>query len=88
MKLHLFLGLNKLKFQCDTCELAKSHRIAYLHILNKSIEPFAVNNLDVWGPAKIPSISKAYYFVTFIDECTRRLGYCFFYKKSGVFLAF
>ncbi|PRQ20262.1 putative RNA-directed DNA polymerase [Rosa chinensis] len=26
---------------------------------------------DVWGPAKIPSLSGARYFVTFIDDCTR-----------------
>ena len=26
---------------------------------------------DVWGPARIPSLSDARYFITFIDECIR-----------------
>ena len=72
LKLHLFSILNKSHFNCDICELAKSHRITYsLSCLNKSVERFVVIHSDVWGPAKVPSISKAYYFITFIDECTQ-----------------
>ena len=43
---------------------------------------------DVWGPAKIPSISKARYFVTFIDECTRMTWVSLLHKKSDVLTAF
>ena len=66
----LFSGLNDREF-CDPCERAKSHRISYSPSLNKSSEPFEVIHSDVWGPVKVPSISRARYFVTFIDECTR-----------------
>jgi hypothetical protein len=66
----------------------KSHRITYLPSLNKSLEPFAVIHSDVWGPAKISTISKACYFVTFIDECTRRTWMSLLHKKSDVFTAF
>ena len=61
----LFSGLNDREFHCDTCELAKSHRISYLLNLNKSSEPFEVIHSDVWGSAKVPCISRARYFVTF-----------------------
>ncbi|XP_068666343.1 uncharacterized protein [Aristolochia californica] len=43
--------------------------------LNKSFEPFEVIHSDVWGPTKVPSISRAHYFLTFIDECTRMTWY-------------
>ena len=84
----LFSGLNDREFHCDTCELAKSHRISYSPSLNKSSEPFEVIHSDVWGPAKVPSISRARYFMTFIDECTRMTWVSLLIKKSYVCLAF
>jgi hypothetical protein len=83
-----FFPLNDSKFQCDTCDLAKSHRIPYLPSLNKSSIPFAAIHSDVWGPTKIPSISKARYFVTFIDECTRMTWVSLLTNKSDVYQAF
>jgi hypothetical protein len=71
LKPHFFPTVNDSKFQYDTYDLAKSHRIPYLPSLNKSSISFAVIHSDVWGPIRIPSISKVCYFVTFIDECTR-----------------
>ena len=84
----MFADLNDLDFHCDICELAKSHRISYLPSFNKSSEPFEVIHSDVWGPAKIPSISNAHYFVTFIDECTRMTWVSLLRRKSEVYTAF
>ncbi|XP_068639297.1 uncharacterized protein [Aristolochia californica] len=75
-------------FYCETCELAKSHRITYLLSFNKSSEPFEVIHSDVWGPAKVPSIFRVRYFVTFINECTRMTWVSLLIKKSDVCLAF
>ena len=61
--------------------MSKSHRITYLPSLNKSSEPFVVIYSDVWGPVKISTISKARYFVTFIDECTRMTWMSLLHKK-------
>jgi hypothetical protein len=61
--------------------MAKSHRITYLPSLNKSSEPFAVIHSNVWGRTKISTISKARYFVTFINECTRMTWMSLLYKK-------
>ena len=85
---NFFSELNDWEFHCDTCELAKSHRISYSPSLNKSSEPFEVIHSDVWGPAKVPSTSGARYFVTFIDECTRMTWVSLLFKKSDVCLAF
>ena len=81
---NFFSGVNDLALHCDTCELAKSHRVSYLPSLNKSAEPFEVIHFDVWGPAKVPSISRARYFVTFINEFTRMTCVSLLKKKNCV----
>ena len=60
---------------------SKSHHITFLPSLNKSSVPFEVIHSDVWRPTKIPYISKARYFVTFIDECTRMTWLSLIHKK-------
>lgn len=37
-------------FRCQTCILAKSHRVPYPANSNKSCVPFALIHYDVWGP--------------------------------------
>ncbi|PRQ26985.1 putative RNA-directed DNA polymerase [Rosa chinensis] len=81
----LFSVVSDLDFHCDICELAKSHRISYSPSLNKSLVPFMKIHSDVWGPAKISSLSGARYFVTFIDDCTRMTWVSLPKNKSDVF---
>lgn len=80
--------MNISDFKCSTCELAKSHRITYLPSSNKSSVPFDVMHSDVWGTERVPSISKARYFVTFIDECTRMTWISLLQNKTDVCQAF
>ncbi|CAL2267942.1 unnamed protein product [Prunus armeniaca] len=49
----LFSSLSVSSFQCDTCELAKSHRVPFPLSSNKSLVMFSLVHFDVWGPAKI-----------------------------------
>ena len=44
-------GLSDLK--CNTCIIAKSHRISYPLSMNKNTLPFALVHSDVWGPSPI-----------------------------------
>ncbi|CAL8988820.1 unnamed protein product [Prunus brigantina] len=67
----LFSSLDVSSFQCDTCELAKSHRVSFILSSNKSLVPFSLVHSDVWGPAKIATPAGARWFVTFINDCTR-----------------
>ncbi|XP_061340882.1 uncharacterized mitochondrial protein AtMg00300-like, partial [Gastrolobium bilobum] len=71
----LFSSLSISEFKCSVSELDKRHRIPFSPSMNKSSIPFQVVHSDVWGPAKIPSFSKSYYYVSFIDECTYGLDH-------------
>ncbi|KAI5315178.1 hypothetical protein L3X38_044354 [Prunus dulcis] len=67
----LFSQFAESDFHCETCILAKSHRISYPLRLNKSSLPFMIVHSDVWGPSRVPTISDFKWFMTFIDDCTR-----------------
>ncbi|KAI5314961.1 hypothetical protein L3X38_044137 [Prunus dulcis] len=43
----LFYSLDVSSFQCDTCELAKSHRVPFPLSSNKSLIPFSLVHYDV-----------------------------------------
>jgi hypothetical protein len=80
----LFVTIDVSSFQCDVCELAKSHRASFPLILNKSPIPFMVIHSDVWGPSKVTSLGGSRWFVTFIDDCTRMTWVCLMKSKSEV----
>ncbi|CAL9018441.1 unnamed protein product, partial [Prunus brigantina] len=67
----LFSGFKDSDFTCDTCILAKSHRVPYPLSTNKCTTPFTLIHSDVWGPSPITAPSGVRWFVTFIDDCTR-----------------
>lgn len=52
--------------------------------LNKSLEPFVAIHSDVWDSTKFPFVSKARYFVIFINECTKMTWVSLLNKKSDV----
>ena len=43
---------------------------------------------DVWGPSKVPSFGGSRYFITFIDDATRKLWVYFLKHKYDVFDVF
>ena len=88
IKPELFVGITNFESRCDICEMAKSHRISYVPSHNKNLVPFMTIHSDVWGPAQIPTLSGARYFVTFIDECTRMTWISLLSNKSDVNTAF
>ena len=67
---YLFQGSDISEFQCETCELAKHTRVSF-PISNKSSHPFHLIHSDIWGRLTIPNVSKAHWFVSLIDDCTR-----------------
>lgn len=73
------------------CDLAKHKRVPFTTSNKKSSCPFYLVHTDVWGPANIPNISGAKWFLTFIDDCTR-VTWVFLLKQksevSSVFLQF
>ena len=53
----LFSKTSPSLFKCETCELAKSHRVPFPISLNKISLPFMLVHSDVWGPAKVPTLN-------------------------------
>ncbi|CAL2251993.1 unnamed protein product [Prunus armeniaca] len=53
----LFLGFKDSVFTCDTCILAKSHRVPYPLSTNKCITSFTLIHYDVWGLSPITAPS-------------------------------
>ena len=71
-------------FQCDVCELAKSHRASFLLQLNKRPLPFMFIHFDVQGPSKLLTLGGSRWFLTFIDDCTKITWVCLMKSKSEV----
>lgn len=81
----LFSNLKDPIFTCETCILAKSHRVPFPISLNKSDIPFALIHSDVWGPSPVTTISGIRWFVTFVDDCTRMTWLYLMKHKDDVF---
>jgi hypothetical protein len=64
----LFLHNNVSKFQCETCELSKHHRVSFSPSINKSDAHFVLVHTDVGGPSRMVSLSSYRWFVCFIDD--------------------
>lgn len=58
---------------CNSCQVAKSHRLSFPVSTSRSVEPFALVYYDLWGPSPIKLINGARYFILFVDDCTK---YC------------
>jgi hypothetical protein len=59
-----------IRFFCETCVKAKSHRTSYYDSKYKCLVPFDLIHTDVWGPSPIMSKSGCKWYVIFIDDCT------------------
>ena len=86
----LFARSDVSSFRCDNCELAKSLRVSFPLILNKSSLLFMVIHSDVWvwGPYRVPTLSGSHWFVNFIDDCTKMTWLCLMKTKVEVNLLF
>ena len=67
----LFKGLDVKKFQCSVCEFAKHKRVIYPSSNKRTYVPLSLIHSDVWGPTTVPNISKARWFIVFVNDCTR-----------------
>ena len=74
---------------CEDCILGKQRRVSFSksppQIKQAKLE---LVHSDVWGPAPVDSISGSKYYVTFIDDSTRKVWVYFLKNKSDVFSIF
>ncbi|KAK8931206.1 hypothetical protein KSP39_PZI016897 [Platanthera zijinensis] len=77
----------KLDF-CETCVLGKQCKVKFVTSSKRSKQVLEYIHSDVWGPAPEPSLGEARYFVTFIDDFSRKVWIYFLKHKSEVFEKF
>ncbi|NBX97749.1 hypothetical protein EBQ81_02685, partial [bacterium] len=73
---------------CGGCMMGKQHRDSFPSEGKKASEPLALLHTDLCGPMSTPSMGKARYFLTFIDDATRFTHICFLQSKDQVFSKF
>ncbi|KAF7827283.1 coatomer subunit alpha-2-like [Senna tora] len=71
VKLWRMNGLTIEDFHCEVCELAKDKRVSFPVSNSRTSVPFALIYSDIWGPSTVSNISRARWFVSFIDDYTR-----------------
>jgi len=81
-------NLSNLGDVCTGCMMGKQHRDAFPSEGKKSSEPLALIHSDLCGPMNTPSLGKAKYFLTFIDDATRFTYISFLQSKDQVFSKF
>eukprot|EP01018_Ginkgo_biloba_P005754 Gb_37606 [translate_table: standard] len=73
---------------CEGCIYGKQHRDSFLVSKFKTREPLEMVHTNLCGPMKTVSMGKARYFMTFIDDYTRKIWVYFLKEKSEAFMKF
>jgi hypothetical protein len=66
---------------CEHCVFRKQCRVKFNIGIHKTSGPVDYIHLDLWGPSQVPSKGCARYFMTFIDDYSRKV-WVYFLKKS------
>lgn len=90
LKREQLLGLRSIDLDfCQHCLYGKQKWVSFLRIGHeKKSVPLELIHSDVFGPTEVTSIGGANYFVTFLDDCTRKVWIYMLSRKSEVFSKF
>lgn len=71
---------------CETCIIGKHNRRSFVtQTYQRASQARKTVHSDVCGPLNVESNGNNMYFLTFIDDFTRKIWVSFFQKKSEVF---
>jgi hypothetical protein len=74
---------------CEHCVYGKQKRVRFLRVgKEKKSERLELVHIDVWGPTHVSSLGGSRYYVTFIDDATRKIWVYCIRQKSDVFDTF
>lgn len=59
------------EFFCDTCHIAKHHKLPFHLSKTNATHAFYLIHVDLWGPYRIKNITGARYFLTIVDDYSR-----------------
>jgi len=58
---------------CENCVYGKQKRVSFLKVgKEKKSRKLELVHTDVWGPGQVSSLGGCRYYVTFIDDATRK----------------
>ena len=70
---------------CEHCLYGKQNRVRFPSGATRAEGILQLVHSDVFGPVSVPSLGKSVYYVSFIDEFSRKTWIYFLRKKSEVF---
>ena len=74
---------------CENCVYGKQKRFRFLKVgKQKKSEKLELVHIDVLGPAQVQSLGVSHYYVTFIDDATRKTWVYCIKQKTDVFDTF
>ena len=79
--------LSKLDF-CETCVLGKSHKVKFNTGVHTTKAILDYVHSDLWGPSRVLSLGGARYFLSLIDDYSRRVWVYILKNKNDAFEAF
>ncbi|CAM8876608.1 unnamed protein product [Rhodiola kirilowii] len=73
---------------CENCILGKATKVKFNKAIHRTSDVLDYVHSDLWGPTKTESHSGKKYFMTFIDDFSRRVWIYFLARKSDAFETF
>ena len=74
---------------CEDCILGKQRKVSFSTAGREAKkEKLELVHTDLWGPAPVTSLGGASYYMTFIDDSTRKVWVYFLKRKSDAFITF
>jgi hypothetical protein len=73
---------------CESCILGKHKRISFSHSSNQTKQHLELVHTNLCGPMKTESIGGSFYFLTFIDDFSRKISIYFLRHKFEIFAKF
>ena len=74
---------------CENCVLGKAHKLSFPKGKHTTKEVLEYIHSDLWGsPSVVESLGGCFYFVTFIDDFSRKVWIYFLKSKNEVFQNF
>ena len=83
-------GLKTVNFDmCESCVMGKQKKLSFLTDDKKlRTTKLELVHTDLWGPSPVTSLGGSRYYITFIDDCSRKVWIYFLKNKFEVFNTF
>lgn len=80
--------VDSMKF-CEACVIGKTHKVSFSQAKHVTKDKLDYIHSDLWGSPNVPySLSRSQYFISFTDDCTRKVWLYFMRFKDEAFQSF